>query len=56
MIDKKDNTHYYKEEPIKATYRTPQLYIYGNIREMTQVVGTRGMNDMSSGSIDKTAF
>lgn len=55
MTDKKGDHHSSKEEPIKATYRTPQLYTYGAVRELTQVVGTMGMNDMGGGGINKTA-
>lgn len=40
----------------KMAYRSPQLFVYGNVREITENVGNSGAADVGgSGSKQKTA-
>jgi len=34
-----------KPESIKKPFKTPQLIVYGDIREITQATGSTGMGD-----------
>jgi hypothetical protein len=44
------------EESKKKPYATPQLVVYGDIREVTQTVGNKGALDgPAGGSMDKTS-
>ncbi len=44
-----------KPDHPKKPYRTPQLLLYGNVREITKAMGgTTGMND-GGGGPDKTS-
>lgn len=39
-----------KQEPGKRQYQTPQLFIYGNVREITRNVGPKGTLDGGGGA------
>jgi hypothetical protein len=44
------------KESEKKPYATPQLVVYGDIREVTQTVGNKGALDgPAGGSMDKTS-
>lgn len=39
-----------EQEPSKRLYQTPQVYIYGSVREITRNVGPKGANDGGGGA------
>jgi hypothetical protein len=50
MKNKADTFNASEDKSTGKTYHGPQLSSYGNIREMTQVVGNTGMMDAGTGS------
>jgi hypothetical protein len=42
------------ENPIKKKYESPKLFVYGDIRKITQSVGTGAMNDGNPGTPGKS--
>ena len=47
---KSEVTELNKQEPGKRLYQTPQLLIYGTIREITRNVGPKGADDNGGGA------
>ena len=39
-----------KQDTIKRQYQTPQLFIYGSVREITRNVGPKGADDGGGGA------
>jgi hypothetical protein len=40
--------------PSKKVYKPPELQVYGNLREITQNVGTKGTSDGGAGASNRT--
>jgi hypothetical protein len=43
-----------EKKPAKKPYKTPVVEKYGDIRKLTQQIGTKGMNDPGGSSATKT--
>ena len=41
-------------EPTKKLYKRPQLFVYGDVREITRTVGDMGQLDGGTGMNSKT--
>jgi hypothetical protein len=41
-------------QPVRKTYSTPHLQVYGNMREVTQAVGKHGGSDSGKGTTMNT--
>ena len=39
----------------KKPYAAPQVFVYGDIREVTRAVGNKGAGDGGKGATDKTS-
>jgi len=50
MEPKSHDTELNKQEPGKRQYQTPQLLVYGTIREITRNIGPKGALDGGGGS------
>ena len=50
MEPKSDFDELNKENPKKLPYQTPQLFSYGNIREITRNMGPKGALDNGGGA------
>jgi hypothetical protein len=44
-----------RESSAKKPFKTPELVVYGDIREITQTVGKLGMSDGGKGAMSKTS-
>ena len=45
-----------KKDSHKKPYRRPELIVYGNIRNITQVIGNMGADDGGTGSMKRTGI
>lgn len=52
---KEETMHSQDKGAAKKPYAAPQVFVYGDIREVTRAVGNKGAADGGKGATDKTS-